>query len=399
MDICVRCFLDAVLVFVDKHRARSLTDIRLISNDAESTVTSIVLLQTLLEAGIEDLTSEALESHNKFTDKSRMNLPRGRPETTDSSRSYLSSTRYEGTSDSPRGQQRRSMSASRVSDKKGSGAKTQKSSIFDRNINSYVEPKVDSSRLEDRARTRTRSSTDNKSLSTYGDKSYGQKGHSTKTVPQIKQNLLPNHGKLSTPKSSNLSASKPQTRPKTSAVRVGNERPRTSYLADSSYDDSYAHTYAGKRYTDDEDLDHNDDQFGLQSLPVSFEKHNSSFREKFLQLNSEEKISKKVNICAICLDKVRNPKMLSKCGHTFCTGCIDEYFHKDKPKCPTCGVLYGQIKGDQPKGGSMTYKTDRTLVIPGYEREDGAIIIHYTFPSGVQEVCSSTLTALYQTTT
>ncbi|VDI59421.1 Hypothetical predicted protein, partial [Mytilus galloprovincialis] len=87
--------------------------------------------------------------------------------------------------------------------------------------------------------------------------------------------------------------------------------------------------------------------------------------------------------CPICYERMKNPKTLDKCGHSFCQKCVDRHFASGKPVCPTCGTLYGIVRGDQPLA-SMTYKIDRLLKIPGYEDCDGAIVIQYDVPAGVQ---------------
>ena len=88
--------------------------------------------------------------------------------------------------------------------------------------------------------------------------------------------------------------------------------------------------------------------------------------------------------CIICMDVMENPKTLEKCGHAFCTDCIDECFKRSKPACPVCGVMYGKIMGIQPKSGKMTTICEREP-LPGYE-ECGTIIVRYNFPDGKQTV-------------
>ncbi|CAC5387276.1 DTX [Mytilus coruscus] len=87
--------------------------------------------------------------------------------------------------------------------------------------------------------------------------------------------------------------------------------------------------------------------------------------------------------CPICYERMKNPKTLDKCGHSFCQKCVERHFANGKPVCPTCGTLYGIVRGDQPLA-SMSYKIDRLLKIPGYEDCDGAIVIQYDVPAGVQ---------------
>lgn len=85
--------------------------------------------------------------------------------------------------------------------------------------------------------------------------------------------------------------------------------------------------------------------------------------------------------CPICMDTFDNPKKLSKCGHVFCTDCIEAQF-KVTPKCPNCFMVYGVIMGDQPEGKMTSYIDYRTR-LPGYEHFS-TIVITYDFPDGVQ---------------
>jgi len=55
--------------------------------------------------------------------------------------------------------------------------------------------------------------------------------------------------------------------------------------------------------------------------------------------------------CAICMDVITDPKTLS-CKHVFCSECIDQSLAY-QPKCPSCGKIFGVLKGDQPTGGTM----------------------------------------------
>ncbi|XP_067083921.1 E3 ubiquitin-protein ligase DTX3L [Osmerus mordax] len=87
--------------------------------------------------------------------------------------------------------------------------------------------------------------------------------------------------------------------------------------------------------------------------------------------------------CAICMDSIheRHRKTL-KCKHSFCTSCLKRAF-EFKPVCPTCGALYGELKGTQPEGGSMSTSI-RSSSLPGYEK-CGTIVICYKIPSGTQK--------------
>ncbi|XP_071099969.1 probable E3 ubiquitin-protein ligase DTX2 [Haliotis cracherodii] len=85
--------------------------------------------------------------------------------------------------------------------------------------------------------------------------------------------------------------------------------------------------------------------------------------------------------CPMCSRVMKHPKTLDKCGHVFCSGCIDRHFASYKPVCPTCDMVYGVIIGNQPEG-----KMDVGLVddrLPGYSKYD-TIVITYRIPDGVQ---------------
>ena len=76
--------------------------------------------------------------------------------------------------------------------------------------------------------------------------------------------------------------------------------------------------------------------------------------------------------CSICSCPFTNKKTLDKCGHSFCTKCIEKAF-KVKRQCPTCNQAYGALIGNQPEG-EMIYSTAFS----------DFIIITYKFPDGIQ---------------
>ena len=86
------------------------------------------------------------------------------------------------------------------------------------------------------------------------------------------------------------------------------------------------------------------------------------------------------NKCPICLSDFSDKKTLSKCGHSFCTGCIDEAF-KHQQKCPVCYTVYNPLTGNQPEGHMFTSYQSTSL--PGFN-SCGTIVISYAIPSGVQ---------------
>ncbi|XP_050395265.1 uncharacterized protein LOC126814221 isoform X2 [Patella vulgata] len=98
--------------------------------------------------------------------------------------------------------------------------------------------------------------------------------------------------------------------------------------------------------------------------------------------NGSDEEEDDIETCAICMDVAYNPKCLSKCGHVFCTDCIETCFKLYKPVCPTCGTTYGILKGDQPTGVMKITKSKR-----GVEGEEncGCYEINYAFSSGVQD--------------
>ncbi|KAM7416955.1 hypothetical protein PAMA_018842 [Pampus argenteus] len=88
--------------------------------------------------------------------------------------------------------------------------------------------------------------------------------------------------------------------------------------------------------------------------------------------------------CPICMEIiVTTEKEILQCKHSFCRNCLKTAFDY-KPVCPTCGELYGILRGTQPDGGRMNV-TQSSSSLPGYERY-GTIIVHYTIPSGIQKV-------------
>uniref|UniRef100_A0A8D0CBB0 E3 ubiquitin-protein ligase n=1 Tax=Salvator merianae TaxID=96440 RepID=A0A8D0CBB0_SALMN len=129
---------------------------------------------------------------------------------------------------------------------------------------------------------------------------------------------------------------------------------------------------------------------GESLLSSSFEKTSQSYLEqkndqkKYPPALSGQSDSKEVGVteetCPICMDKIRQKKVLTKCKHEFCTKCINEAM-KYKPVCPLCNVSYGKVEGNQPPGSMHVKKISYPL--PGYER-CGAIEIYYNIPSGMQ---------------
>jgi hypothetical protein len=86
--------------------------------------------------------------------------------------------------------------------------------------------------------------------------------------------------------------------------------------------------------------------------------------------------------CVICMDRMVLPKKLD-CGHSFCKECIDQYFKNGQPKCPSCGKIFGVLKGNQPPG-TFNWKV-KPISLAGYPG-CRAIEITYNIPDGIQTV-------------
>lgn len=95
-----------------------------------------------------------------------------------------------------------------------------------------------------------------------------------------------------------------------------------------------------------------------------------------------EQIGDKKEVCSVCLDGIVAPKTLKKCGHTFCTDCIDRSFKTIGKNCPICKESYGVSVGNQPVG-QMIWRLDQYSTVPGCSSR-GVIIIDYQFHSGKQ---------------
>ena len=97
--------------------------------------------------------------------------------------------------------------------------------------------------------------------------------------------------------------------------------------------------------------------------------------------------------CVICMCPMTDPKQLS-CGHKFCADCIGQYFDKCQPKCPSCGKLFGVMKGNQPPGMRTVKIVPQSLA--GYSDCD-TIRIEYDIPDGIQTVRHHCSVCLIQT--
>ncbi|NXA09459.1 DTX3L ligase, partial [Sapayoa aenigma] len=84
--------------------------------------------------------------------------------------------------------------------------------------------------------------------------------------------------------------------------------------------------------------------------------------------------------CPICMDRITDKEILTKCKHAFCKICIDQAMAY-KQVCPLCNTIYGLVKGDQPAGTMSTRKWGSSL--PGYDN-CGTIVIEYFMEGGFQ---------------
>ncbi|KAG8537350.1 hypothetical protein GDO81_024678, partial [Engystomops pustulosus] len=85
--------------------------------------------------------------------------------------------------------------------------------------------------------------------------------------------------------------------------------------------------------------------------------------------------------CPICLDQMKNKKVLPKCKHEFCAKCLQKSLDM-KPVCPVCAAPYGVVIGNQPEG-TMTNRACSSS-LPGYSG-CGTIEINYHIPGGIQQ--------------
>ncbi|XP_033098371.1 uncharacterized protein LOC117102258 isoform X1 [Anneissia japonica] len=109
----------------------------------------------------------------------------------------------------------------------------------------------------------------------------------------------------------------------------------------------------------------------------------SSRLRSSLEEGERDSTEQEKDICVICLDDLSDDFKELKCKHKFCKDCIDQAF-KVKPVCPSCGMICGEMKGNQPPGTMNT--SERTWDLPDYAG-CGTIEINYQISSGIQTVC------------
>ena len=394
LDICVRSFLDALLIFNNQRRSNSLREVHFINRDTDAVVTAIVLLQTALEGDMGTLLSQALEKFNRFQAK-ELGIPKGRSErTTDygagaTSGSSFAKSLYRGisvgaTSDTElKTPPRRSSSLSRIS--KTVAADTSKGTKDDSSKAYSLKSSSDLGTGRTSPMQRPSGVTDTKTnttetntadlltrLSKFSSPTSSPKSDRElmmRTTPNFKQTLLSTTGT----KDYKVKGIK-----KSSDVSSPSGKVRVNRDVDSHAGDQTVQGASGvSRSSPTPSAASNRDDFGLHSLPADLGRVGAVLKSP--KTGEVEK-------CLICLDTCKRPKTLELCKHVFCTKCIEEYFKKSKPSCPICGTIYGKLKGTQPRDGTMTHGVKHSVFLPGYERAEGTIVIKYMFPSGTQKV-------------
>ncbi|KAK2493460.1 hypothetical protein MC885_011874 [Smutsia gigantea] len=119
------------------------------------------------------------------------------------------------------------------------------------------------------------------------------------------------------------------------------------------------------------------------AMPMDIDSSDSKTASPTFQHSASSGVSgvdKEEDKCVICMDIMRNKRVLPKCKHEFCTPCIDKALSY-KPTCPVCQTSYGIQKGNQPEGTMNVTVTKQSL--PGYE-SCGSIIIRYSMKGGIQ---------------
>ncbi|XP_067995160.1 E3 ubiquitin-protein ligase DTX3L [Melanerpes formicivorus] len=86
--------------------------------------------------------------------------------------------------------------------------------------------------------------------------------------------------------------------------------------------------------------------------------------------------------CPICMDRINNKEILSKCKHAFCKSCVEKAMSYKKT-CPLCQTVYGLVEGNQPKGSMSSTTIPASL--PGYPYY-GTIVITYVMQGGIQTI-------------
>ncbi|NXI65091.1 DTX3L ligase, partial [Anseranas semipalmata] len=103
---------------------------------------------------------------------------------------------------------------------------------------------------------------------------------------------------------------------------------------------------------------------------------NFSFKEQ-AKAKTEEDANE---MCPICMERINNKEILTKCKHAFCKSCIKKAMTY-KQTCPVCNTVYGLMQGNQPEGIMSVQTIPSSL--PGYPN-CGTIVITYAMEGGIQ---------------
>ncbi|NXN34021.1 DTX3L ligase, partial [Nycticryphes semicollaris] len=95
---------------------------------------------------------------------------------------------------------------------------------------------------------------------------------------------------------------------------------------------------------------------------------------------SRVKAEEDKDACPICMERIEEKEILTKCKHAFCKSCIKQAMTY-KQACPVCNTIYGVLEGNQPDG-IMSYRTVASP-LPDYSN-CGTIEITYSMHGGIQ---------------
>ena len=74
VEVCAKCFLDAVLLFTYENKGKqSLKEVHLVNEHEDNTANMVIVLRQLLKKGLDLLTVEALEEVEEINKKKKKN--------------------------------------------------------------------------------------------------------------------------------------------------------------------------------------------------------------------------------------------------------------------------------------------------------------------------------------
>ncbi|KAK6185919.1 hypothetical protein SNE40_008053 [Patella caerulea] len=375
LEDCVGAFIDAVLIFLSKSKPNSLKEVHLVNNDINVVSMASTLLQSILDSSeIDQMTAEAVSKFELKDSKgdifnrgltatgaagarpkdgsslrrcNSMDMLHNQPSDTYSATSMTKS--YDTSSDRKSVIGAAGISAS-TSCRQRSSSLSRRSP--DKTFNRPDSPKMTSS-LELAKSSRT------------SDPRTSQRSSTTRTYP-VNDSTVAKASSISQSLKKNMSSASKSTRGSVSPLKAiapvstsSDSRKSKGSAASSTVTErllrSFDHS-SHSRFSDE-----------YQSLPANINRRTGS--------NST---------CGICLDEMTNPKTLTKCGHKYCTDCIRHAFI-NKPVCPECGMIYGVLMGNQPKGGKMIHKIIVSHKLEGFRDADGVLEITYSFHDGIQD--------------